>query len=138
MTWTYGGDPSASTLAEVRFLIGDTDTDDQQLQDEEINHLLSENNGEPYAAAVDAAEALVALYARDVSRAVGDLQVLAEARAAHYAGLAERLRKQRRKHSPAAGIVLGNDQSQRLFEIGQMDGHAFSEDRSADDVPGSA
>jgi hypothetical protein len=35
MTFTYAGDPSASTLAALRFLIGDTITGDQQLSDEE-------------------------------------------------------------------------------------------------------
>ena len=36
MAWTYAGDPAASNLATVRFLIGDTDTTDQLLNDAEI------------------------------------------------------------------------------------------------------
>ena len=36
MTWTYGGDPAASALAAIRFPTGDTDTNDQLINDEEI------------------------------------------------------------------------------------------------------
>ena len=36
MTWTYGGDPASNARDAIRFLIGDTDTNDQLLNDEEI------------------------------------------------------------------------------------------------------
>ncbi len=36
MAWTYGGDPSANARDAIRFLIGDTDTNDQLLNDAEI------------------------------------------------------------------------------------------------------
>jgi hypothetical protein len=29
MTWSYSGDPSSSSTDAVRFLVGDTDTNDQ-------------------------------------------------------------------------------------------------------------
>lgn len=41
MSWTYSGNPADSDLDAVRFCIGDTIEDDQLLQDEEINYLLS-------------------------------------------------------------------------------------------------
>ena len=40
MTWTYAGVPSASPLAELRFIIQDTDTALQLLQDEELQYLI--------------------------------------------------------------------------------------------------
>ena len=39
MSWEYQG-PSASDKDEVRFLIGDTDVEDQLLSDEEIQYLV--------------------------------------------------------------------------------------------------
>lgn len=57
MTWSYSGDPSASTRDAVRFLLGDTDDTDQVFSDEEIDWLLTETNNVYYAAAM-AAEAV--------------------------------------------------------------------------------
>jgi len=75
MTWTYSGDPGASTLDEVRFLIQDTDTDDQLLQDEELNYLI-DSYGDPYSAAVAAVVSLIAAAARseEESKRVGESQ----------------------------------------------------------------
>jgi len=46
MTWTYGGAPGTTTSATrrdaVRLLVGDTDTTDQQITDEEIAFGLSQ------------------------------------------------------------------------------------------------
>ena len=41
--WTYSGDPSSSRKDEIRFLIGDTNSneDENLLQDEEINYTLN-------------------------------------------------------------------------------------------------
>lgn len=41
MTWTYAGDPTASPLAELRFIIQDTDTTLQLLSDEELQYLIT-------------------------------------------------------------------------------------------------
>ncbi|MEP7036250.1 MAG: hypothetical protein ABI934_11735 [Actinomycetota bacterium] len=40
MTWTYGGDPTDNQRDELRFLVQDTDTDLELLQDEELDYLL--------------------------------------------------------------------------------------------------
>src|SRR6185295_13153474 len=47
--WIYPGDPLTDDRAEVRFLIGDTQSTDQLLSDEEINAALkmSERSGRP-------------------------------------------------------------------------------------------
>lgn len=40
MSWTYAGDPSASPMAELRFIIQDTDSSLQLLSDEELQYLI--------------------------------------------------------------------------------------------------
>lgn len=74
MTWTYSGDPGASDLDQLRFTIGDTDTTDQQLTDEELNYLLTDR-GSVAGAAVSALHALIAKYTRLVDQRTGDIDI---------------------------------------------------------------
>lgn len=120
MVWTYSGDPSVSNKDHVRFLIGDTDSGDPQLHDAEISHLLAVSSDNVYEAAIDAAQSLMAKYARKVNRAVGDLQVEAQAMVVHYSALVERLRGMKKRKNPG-GIFIGNDPDQRLFDMGMHD-----------------
>ena len=92
MTWTYAGDPSASTLAALRFLIGDTITGDQQLSDEEINYI-STSFSDKNLAAAELCEAIAAKYARQVDTTNGDLRLGAQARFQHYTDLSQKYRK---------------------------------------------
>ena len=45
MAWTYDGDPSANARDAIRFLIGDTDTNDQLLADAEVAWVNSQVTG---------------------------------------------------------------------------------------------
>ena len=90
MSWSYSGDPGASDLDEVRFLIGDTDTDDQQLSDEEINYLLT-STGSVQAAALEAARSLWAKYSRMVDQKTGDIDIKYSQRKDAYAALIRQL-----------------------------------------------
>jgi hypothetical protein len=87
MTWSYN---IATDIGKVRFAVGDTDTTDQQLQDEEINYLLT-SFGSVAGAAVAAARAIAAKYARLVSSSVESVSESAEQRYAHYTQLAAQL-----------------------------------------------
>lgn len=91
MSWTYDGDPSASALAYVRFLIGDTDTTDQQLTDEEINYILSINSDNAWQSAIQCAQTLGAKYQRRADSQVGDLRISASQIAKGYWDMAKRL-----------------------------------------------
>lgn len=62
MAWTYDPAKIEVGLNWVRLRIGDTDTNDQQLSDEEITSLLAV--GDRVSAAVAAARAISAKYAR--------------------------------------------------------------------------
>lgn len=86
-TWTYPGDPNGSDLYKVRFLVGDTDSTDKQLSDEEILWMLSEYSTVRKAAA-ECARALAGKYARNADKAVGDLRISASQRSKHYNDLA--------------------------------------------------
>lgn len=71
MAWSYDNtdlDTSTSSgrLNVVRLLVGDTDTNNQQLQNEEIVLGLSENNDRVYHTAAWCAEVLASKYAVDV------------------------------------------------------------------------
>jgi len=71
MTWTYGGAPGTTTSATrrdaVRLLVGDTDTTDQQITDEEIAFGLSQASDDIYNANAPLCRALTAKHARPVA-----------------------------------------------------------------------
>ena len=90
MTWTYSGDPSSSARDAIRFLIGDTDTNDQLLSDEEIAWVNTEASGSAtaitdlYDAGYRCCQAISAKLAREADKQIGDLSVKLSQRAAAY------------------------------------------------------
>ncbi len=134
MTWTYSGDPGDSALDEVRFLIQDTDTDDQLLSDEELAYLLTSYQ-DPYSAAVAAVVSLIGKASRSVeeSKKVADLSLTrkAGARLAQWEALKRHLEAERFRRFPAAPVInpnaiLPTDQAKVEGEgtdyvVGQMD-----------------
>lgn len=100
MTWTYSSTDLSTTLAVVRLLIGDTDTTDQQLSDEEIAAFTTRYGGVYFSAAA-AAESLASKYARFASKTVGRLSIQQGERGDHYHDLAASLRRQ----GATAGLV---------------------------------
>lgn len=108
MTWTYSGDPTASSNDAVRFTIGDTNSSDQQLSDEEIGYLLSAH-GSVLGASIAACDALVARHATagtGIDRQVGDLRISGSQRAASFASMRDRLvRQQAVSAVPLAGGI---------------------------------
>lgn len=100
MTWSYSGDPSDSDKDTVRFLIGDTDTDDQLLSDEEITFTLTEA-GSVYQAAHDCAYAIASSFARAASsKSVGDMSISYTDRANAFYALADRMLALQAKRQP--------------------------------------
>lgn len=134
MTWTYSGDPGASALDEVRFLIQDTDTTDQLLSDEELAYLITAYS-DAYGAAVAAVGVLIATASRVVeeSKTVGDLSlsVKSGARLTQWQALMDSLKAERFRRYPAAPVANANallPTSERVtegegtdFVVGQMD-----------------
>lgn len=96
-SFTYDGDPSASTLAEVRFLLSDTDSANALMSDEEITHLISQWTT-ARATARAAAEILAGKYARqaETTKQVQDIRLTRKysAIAQQFRELADQLRSQ--------------------------------------------
>jgi len=98
MTWTYSGDPSASARDSIRFLIGDTDTTDQLLSNEEIAWVNTEASGTPtatnaiYDAAYRCCLAIASSFTRFSDKSLGDLSVSWSQRAGAYREQALRMK----------------------------------------------
>ena len=75
MSWSYSGDPTTSAKDEVRFLIGDTDSREPLLQNEEIAYVLGKYNNSPINAAIRCCETIMAKFARLVNEAVGQVKI---------------------------------------------------------------
>lgn len=90
MAWSYSGDPSSSVRDAVRFLIGDTDTNDQLISNEEIAYFVTEFANARRAAS-EAARAIAAKFARLMSRSIGGLNADFSAKYRQYLELADNL-----------------------------------------------
>ena len=93
MAWTYGGDPAANARDAIRFLCGDTDTNDQLLNDAEVAWVNNQLTGSDtattalYNAAYRCCLLIASKFSRLADQSVGDLiyQVtLAAGEAANY------------------------------------------------------
>lgn len=92
MTWSYSGNPGSSDKDAVRFLVGDTDTNDQLLSNEEIDWVILQAGDSQYQAAHDAAYAIASKFSRmATSKSVGDLSLSYADRAKAYFDLANEL-----------------------------------------------
>lgn len=91
MTWSYSASSLGDDVNKVRLIIGDTDTNRQQLQDEEISFVLTNEAVVTYAAAA-CCDLLAAKYGFQVNTENSELRVSAAARHKHYQDLADRLR----------------------------------------------
>jgi hypothetical protein len=107
MTWTYDGTPGTDTAAKrrdaVRVLVGDTDTNDQQIQDEEIEFALSQNSKNVYFAAAQTARMIMGLYSRRVDSDLEGVSADYSDRIEHYRRLAVALDKQAKSKGGALG-----------------------------------
>jgi hypothetical protein len=90
---SYTGNPGSSDIDKVRFLLGDTDETSEQLTDDEITWMLTEET-DAYAAASLGASALAAKYARLADRDVGDLSIKYSQLSKNFSALAKQLENQ--------------------------------------------
>ena len=139
MAWTYI-DPSTNDRDKVRFLVGDTDTNDQLVTDEEIAWALDNEN--VYNAAATIALAISSKFARLADKTVDDLSIKYSQRAKNYADLAAELRTRANKRSFAKPYlggaskaqkdsdVLNTDLVQPEFKKGQFDYNAADDEET--------
>jgi len=114
MSWSYdatalGTSTAAERLNSVRYLVGDTDTSDQQVQDEEVTFALSQVGDNIFYAASFVADNLSAKYSRLVDTKLdGALSSKYSDLTKNYRLLASQLRQQGQRYSGGAlGISFG-------------------------------
>ena len=131
MTWSYTGNPSDSAKDAIRFLIGDTDTTDQLLSNEEIAWTNLEASGTTtgtnalYEAAYRACIIIASSFTRFADKSLGDLSVSYSQRAGAYREQALRMKALASRSNsvpiPYAGGILISDK-----EIDQENSDIFS------------
>lgn len=89
MSWTYSNAPATVARDAVRLLVGDTDSTDQLVSDEEITWAVAQ--GPTTLAAARIAEVIAGRFSRRADKEVGDLSLRASQKAKAYLVLAQRL-----------------------------------------------
>lgn len=113
MAWSYDSSNLSESTASgrlniVRLLIGDTDTTDEQIQDEEVLFALSQGNDNVYVASAWACRVLASKYSRMVDTSLdGALSTKYSDLSKQYTTRAESLEYQGKKSSAAIGILAG-------------------------------
>ena len=98
MSWTYEGNLT-NRRDRIRFLVGDTDTNDQLLQDGEVDYYLTEYSNDHLCAAT-LCDAIAAKFSRLADTNNAGLSVSASQRAQAYRARAVELRKEATKSAP--------------------------------------
>lgn len=106
MSATYSGDPTASALDEVRFLIGDTDMSNPLLSDHEIGYLTTNYADDNILAAAYAAEAIASTFGRKSDMSIGKLKVSAGTQRESYDALAKSLFDRARATISLGGLTI--------------------------------
>jgi hypothetical protein len=141
MAYTY--DPldlvlttSSGRLNVVRLLVGDTNSDDPQVQNEEIDFSLNQSGNNVYSAAVYVCRLIASKYARMVDTQLdGALEATYSDRVKHYNLLAAQIGELGKRASgralgvSAGGIKLSaidaankdTDRNPSAFEVGKFD-----------------
>lgn len=148
MTWTYDSAPDTTTAAgrrdAVRLLVGDTETTDQQVTDEEIAFSLLETGNNVYGAGAWIARAIAGKYARRVSMGADGVSQQFGQRQKHYTDLAVSLEK--RAVEGVAGAApsaifaggtergLTTDAPEVLFRVGMHDDPDAEYSTTTDDL----
>lgn len=128
MSWTYSARPGTTTassrLDAVRHLVGDVDSSDQQIQNEEILFALSQAGDDVYGAAALTARAIAARYGRLVDTSVDQTGISANysQRQKHYHELSTELEKQSKKYG-STGLGMPDAGGLSLSEV-----HSVEED----------
>lgn len=125
MAWTYDETDLDKTTASgrlnvVRLLIGDTDTNDQLVKNEEITFALSESNNNVYFAGSWAASVIASLFARKVDTKLdGALSANYSDLAKQYKALSADLREQGQKYSMTSASVRAGGISTAAIDAAQ-------------------
>ena len=121
MSFNYDGDPAATTITQVRFLIGDTTDEGHVAEDEEIEWALTQESDVWFAAAL-VADAVGNKHAQyPTSEMISETNITWGESAQRFYALAEKLRNQRRMSTPGAPWVGGYSKEQKRDEESDLD-----------------
>ena len=133
MTFTYNSASIGTNLVKVRLRLGDTNSDDALLTDEEINHYLDVAEDDLPTAAVMACRAIVAKFARVVNDSAAGINSSKTSKFSQYRDLLRELEEEVRSRGAAQPFVGGisidreddadddTDLRRNSFEIGMTD-----------------
>ena len=113
MAWSYDPTDLNTTTASgrlntVRLLVGDTDTTDQQVQNEEVTFSLTENGNNVYYSGAWVARAIASKYSRKVNTELsGALKADYSDLITHYNSLADNLEYQGKTSGASVGVLAG-------------------------------
>ena len=113
MAWSYDPTDLNTTTASgrlntVRLLVGDTDTTDQQVQNEEVTFSLTENGNNVYYSGAWVARAIASKYSRKVNTELsGALKADYSDLVTHYNSLADNLEYQGKTSGASVGVIAG-------------------------------
>ena len=123
MAWTYDETDLVTTSTSgrvnvVRLLIGDTDTNDQLIQNEEIIFALAQANDNVYFAGSWAASTIAAKFSRRVTTKLdGALSSNYSDLAKQYKALSADLREQGQKYSMTSASVRAGGISKAVIDV---------------------
>ena len=127
MSWSYSASDlntttSSGRINTVRLLVGDTDTTDQLVQNEEITFALSQNGDNVYTSASWICRAIAAKFSRMVTTTLdGALSANYSDKAKQYTQLAIQIEAQAKKLSGKALGVSGGGISVAAMEVANAD-----------------
>jgi len=98
MSWSFN-ESLTTDRDKVRLRIGDTDTNDQILSNETIDALLTEHGSDVMLATISCVRAIIAKYARNMTRGAVGMTADMSVFVAHYQELLSDLIKQNRGNS---------------------------------------
>lgn len=125
MAWTYDETNLVTTTAAgrlnvVRLLIGDTDTNDQLIKNEEVTFALAQANDNVYFAASWSARTISAQFARRVTTKMdGALSANYSDLAKQYKALSDDLREQGQKYSMTSASLKAGGISNAAVDAAQ-------------------
>jgi hypothetical protein len=131
MPWSYSGNPADSPKDEVRFLVGDTNRDDQILSDEEIAYLLTlyppSAGLANWECAAEAARAISSKFTNLISKTVGSLSLQYGDKAAQFAELADKLEEKAIKgnNQKLGAPILGGGGDKYLMDREWFSDHPY-------------
>lgn len=126
MAFNYSGDPSESKLDECRFLLGDTDSSEPILQDEEIEYLISKAGSNLDALYYELFSRAANKFARQIRRSLGPQSEDPTSRLEYFKEKANEY-----KHKMTAGnLSLPSYSHPKIFNVGMHSNPPWRKGRS--------